>query len=98
MIYVPAMKHAGPDEGLLGDMDSKHYLGEISSGGKKTYMSQMTQDFLKAWGICHRLSSTYYLYSNTRAELGVKSMKRLLQENTGPLGHLDTDRFASANV
>ena len=51
----------------------------------------MTQDFLKAWGIRQRLSSTYYLHSNTRAVL-----KRMLRENTRPLGHLDTDKFASA--
>ena len=50
---------------------------ELSSDGQSTYTSQVTRDFLKAWGVKHRMSSTYFPHSNTRAELGVKAMKRL---------------------
>ena len=31
---------------------------ELSSDGQSTYTSQETKDFLKAWGVRHRLSST----------------------------------------
>ena len=57
---------------------------EISSDGQSTYTSQVTKDFLQAWGwgVKHKLSSTYFSHSNTRAELGVKVMKRLMRGNT----------------
>ena len=35
-------------------------------------------------------------HANQRAEVGVKSMKRLLQENTDVHGKLDNDRFTRA--
>lgn len=43
-----------------------------------------------------RISSAYNAQSNGRAEVAVKSAKRLLQSNTGPSGSLDTDRFLHA--
>jgi len=69
---------------------------ELSSDGQSTYTSQVTKDFLKAWGVRHRLSSTYFAHSNTRAELGVKAMKRLIRGNTGPNGELNNDAFGRA--
>ena len=69
---------------------------ELSSDGQSTYTRQETSDFLKVWGVRHRLSSTYFPHSNTRAELGVKAMKRLMRDNTGPRGRLDNDAFARA--
>ena len=69
---------------------------ELSSDGQSTYTSQETKDFLKAWGVRHRLSSTYFPHSNTRAELGVKAMKRLMRDNTGPRAELDNNAFARA--
>ena len=44
----------------------------------------------------HRLSSTCFPHSNIRAELGVKAMKRLMRDDTGPRGELNNDAFASA--
>ena len=67
---------------------------EISLDGQSTYTSQVTKDFLQAWGVKHRLSLTYFPHSNTRAELGVKVMKRLMRGNTGPRGELYTNVFA----
>ena len=55
---------------------------ELSSDGQSTYTSQVRRDFLKAWGVRHRLSSTYFPHSNIRAELGVKAMKKLMRNNT----------------
>ena len=71
---------------------------ELSSDGQSTYTSQETMDFLKVWGVRHRLSSTYFPHSNTRAELGVKAMKRLMRDNTGPRGELDNDAFRQSNI
>ena len=39
----------------------------------------------------HRLSSAYNPQSNGRAEVTVKTMKRLLQDNIGANGNLNTD-------
>ena len=42
------------------------------------------------------MSSAYYPRANTRAELGVKSMKRLLRDNTTASGSLSCDKFSRA--
>ena len=60
------------------------------------YLAASTQEFLKRWKVAHRLSSAYYPQSNLRAELGVKVVKRMLRENIGTDGSLETDRFARA--
>ena len=39
----------------------------------------------------HRLSWVAFTNSNCRAEIGVKTMKRLIADYTGPKGELDTD-------
>ena len=44
----------------------------------------------------HRLSSVAFVRSNGRAEVGVKTMKRLLLDNTGPGGNLNSDSFQRA--
>ena len=59
-------------------------------------MSYETQKFLADYGVKHRLSSVAFAHSNKRAELGVKSMKRLIRENTGSDGSLTNDRFLQA--
>ena len=56
----------------------------------------MTQDFFLRWEIKHRLSSAYNPQSNGRAELAVKSTKRLLEDNIGADGELHTDKFLQA--
>ena len=50
---------------------------------------------MEKWGVEHRLSSSYYPQSNGRAELAVKSAKRMLRENTSN-GGLDNDKVACA--
>ena len=49
--------------------------------------------FLQQWGVAHRISAAYNPKSNGRAEVAVKAAKRLLLENTGPFGSLNTDHF-----
>ena len=66
---------------------------ELSLDIQSTYTSKVTRDFLKAWEVKHRLSSTYFPNPITRAELGVK-MKRLMRNNTRPRCELANDAFA----
>ena len=68
----------------------------MATDGGAQYVSKVTQDFFKLWGVRHRLSSAYFPHSNLRAETGVKSVKRLITSNTGPGGSLDSDAFARA--
>ena len=64
---------------------------ELASDGGSEFVSGDTQKFLKSWGVHHRLSSVAFPHSNCRAEIGVKSMKRLIADNSGHRGQLDTD-------
>ena len=60
------------------------------------FIATSTQEFLKTWRIHHRLSSVAYPHSNCRAEVGVKTVKRLITNNTSPNGTLDTDALQVA--
>ena len=59
---------------------------ELSSDGGPEFMAETTQSFLSKWNVRHRVSSAYYPKSNGRAEVAVKSAKRLLRSNVGPTG------------
>ena len=69
---------------------------EISSDGGPQFVSGEFKEFCLAWGIRQRISSAYYPHSNTRAELGVKTLKRLLRDNMGPDGALYSVNFGRA--
>ena len=69
---------------------------ELSTDGGLTFTAYETEKFLSDYGIKHRLSSVAFPHSNQRAELGVKSMKRLIRENTGGDGSLDNNKFLRA--
>ena len=60
------------------------------------FTAAATRRFLQDRGIHHRLSSVAFPHSNCRAEVGVKTIKRLLLDNTSPTGALDTDAFQRA--
>ena len=92
-----------------GEADGKHlisalrnYCGtfgipeEIATDGGPPFSSDEVAKFLKSYGIQHRVSSVAYPHSNCRAELGVKTIKRLLTENIGRGGTLDTDKVLRA--
>ena len=68
----------------------------MSTDGGPEFTCKEPQNFLKTWGVRHRLSSAYFPHSNCCADLGVKSGKRLLRENTGPKGELNTDKLMRA--
>ena len=69
---------------------------EISSDGGPEFTAGESKDFYQRWGIRHRLSSAYFPQSNGRAELAVKATKRLLEDNTGLNGELNTDNVVCA--
>ena len=69
---------------------------ELSSDGGPEFTSQESEDFYDRWGTRHRLSSAYFPQSNGRAEVAVKATKRLLEENMGPDGDLNTDEVVRA--
>ncbi len=48
------------------------------------------------WGVHHRLSSVAFPHSNCRAEINVKTIKRLIAGNVGNDGTLDIDTFQRA--
>ena len=69
---------------------------QLTSDGARVFTSAKLKDFFDRWGVQHRVSSAYYPRANKRSEVAVKSAKRLIMENIGPKGQLDTDRFARA--
>jgi hypothetical protein len=69
---------------------------ELASDGGPEFTATATRQFHQDWGVHHRLSSVSFPHSNCRAEVGVKTVKRLIADNTGPNGDLDTDAFQRA--
>ena len=69
---------------------------ELASDGGPEFTAAFTQQFLRDWGVSHRLSSVPYPHSNTRAEIGVKSAKCMIMENTGSQGDVGIPTFQRA--
>nr|XP_039269967.1 uncharacterized protein K02A2.6-like [Styela clava] len=69
---------------------------EFDSDGGPQFTSSEFQNFLTDWGIKHRKSSASYPQSNGRAELGVKTAKRIIRDSTSPDGSLNNNKAAQA--
>ena len=69
---------------------------ELASDGGPEFTAAETKKFLDTYDVHHRRSSVGNPHANQRAEVGVKSMKRLLRDNTDVHGKLDNDRFTRA--
>ena len=68
----------------------------LSSDGGPEFTAELTREFLRKWGVQHRVSSAYNPQSNGRAEVAVKSAKRLLRSNVNGNGSLDNDKLLRA--
>ena len=69
---------------------------ELASDGGTEFTAQTTKKFLNDWGIHHRISSVAFPHSNCRAEIGVKTAKRMIIDNTDHHGNLNLDAFQRA--
>ena len=69
---------------------------EIASDGGPQFVSEEFRGFCDSWGIQQRISSAYFPHSNTRAEIGVKTVKRLIRDNLGKDGALGSAAFGRA--
>ena len=69
---------------------------QLASDGGPEFSADRTRQFLDRWGVAHRKSSAYHPQSNGRAEVAVKTVKRLLRLNTCPNGSLNNDKFLRA--
>ncbi|RUS75665.1 hypothetical protein EGW08_016559 [Elysia chlorotica] len=69
---------------------------EITTDGGPQFTAGKTKEFLSSWGVHHRVTSVANPHANCRAEIAVKSAKRMLMDNTGPTGSLDVDKFQKA--
>ena len=69
---------------------------ELSFDGGPPFDSYEWKRFLIQWDIVTRLSAANYPQSNGRAELAVKSCKRMLHSNTDGNGNVDTAKMMMA--
>jgi len=68
---------------------------ELSSDGGPEFIAKETADFLKRWGVEHRLSSAYHPRSNGYTKVAVKAMKRLLRD-VSLNGEIDSESYTRA--
>ena len=69
---------------------------EISHDGGPEFIGDVFKEFMRRWGVKHQLASSYHPQSNGRAEVAVKTTRRLLENNVAPDGSLDTDNVVRA--
>ena len=69
---------------------------ECATDGGPQFTAAATCQFLKEWGVDHRLSSVVFPYSNCRVEITAKTVKQIITDNTTPNGSLDTDSLQRA--
>ena len=66
---------------------------KLSSDGGPEFTAEATQQLSSNRGVHHRLSSVALAHSNSHAELGVNTCKRMLMDNTGSNGEINLDKF-----
>ena len=64
--------------------------------GGPQFIANKFKEFLSLWNVEQQISSAGYPQSNGRAELGVKSAKRIIHNNTSPDGSLNNELAARA--
>ena len=71
-------------------------MDKLATDSPTVYTSTETQEFHTRFGIRQRVASAYNPHSNHMAEGAVKAAKRMLRDNTGAFGTLNTDKFLAA--
>ena len=67
-----------------------------TTDGGPPYTSSTVQTMMSTYGIAHRLCSVGNPHANCRAELGVKTVKRMIRNNLTMTGKLDRVKFSRA--
>ena len=93
---TPASGAAGLVACLRRVFADKGVPDTLSSDGGLEFTLHLTQEFLCAWKVKHRLSSAHFPQSNGQAEAAVKSAKRLMRSNVTKSGSLNMDSFVLA--
>ena len=61
----------------------------LTTDGGTTFVSDQFKKILEQYGVHHRVTSVGFPHANTRAEVAVKTAKRLLRANIPPSGKLN---------
>ena len=69
---------------------------DLTSDGGPEFTAGEVECFLDRWNVHHRISAAYNSEGNGRAEVCVKAMKRLLDDNVNADGSLDSDAVVAA--
>ena len=93
MVFMYECGAKGPVKCLRETFVTFSIPEEITPHGGHQFTAGVTQTFLDAWNVYHRKSTVANPHDNSRAEIAVKTIKRLLMANIGPSGSLDTDSF-----
>ena len=68
----------------------------LTTDGGSQMINGEVQVWLKKLDVQHHQTSSYFAHANSRAEIGVKTTKRMLQDCLSRHGSLDNDRFLQA--
>ena len=69
---------------------------ELTSDGEPQFKAGKTQECFREWGVRHRITSVANPHANCRAELAVKTVKRMLMDNVSGTASLEVDKFQGA--
>ena len=68
----------------------------VTTDGAQCYVAVKVKRMMEIYGISHRISSVANPHANCRAELGVKTMKRLIRNNVTLNGDFSYPEFSRA--
>ena len=69
---------------------------ELTSDGGPEFTAHETTQLLRDWRVHHRLTSVAFPHGNCRAEIAVKTVKRIIAGNVGSDGDVDVDAVQRA--
>ena len=83
-------------QGLQGCEDYDVPVSCKSDGGPNLTAAECVEKMMRTYVIQHRISSVGNPHADSRAELGVKTVKRMLRDNVSRTGELDRAKFSRA--